>query len=80
MKFYDAVCAGHFFNLRRKRDARAVNELEKIGACINMRAARDQKQQQRQWKKSLHAGIFRNAAGMTSNYPHKMAAPIFRAC
>ena len=80
MKFYKAVCAGHFFNLRRKRDARAVNKLEKIGARINMRAARYPKHQQRQWEKTLHAGIFRNAGRMTSIYLHKMAARIFRAC
>jgi hypothetical protein len=66
MKFRNRVRRRQFLKLRRERDARTVNELEKIGARISVRAARDQKQQPRQWEKTLHADIFRNAAGMTS--------------
>ena len=65
MKFNNAVCICHWLNLRRKRDVRAVNEFEKIGARLKMRAARGPNQQRRQREKTFHAAIFRIAAGIT---------------
>ena len=55
MKLREAVCVRHGINLRGERDARAVNDAEKIGTRLKMRAARDPKQQQRQWEKTFHA-------------------------
>ena len=69
MKFHNAVRAGHFFNLRRKRDARAVNHFEKIGARIlNVRASCRKKTQDGQQLQLLHASISRNRAEITSRF------------
>ncbi len=62
MKFFNAIRAGHFLNLRRQRDARTVNHFEKIGARIlNVRAAgRENAENNRREKmRALHRLISR---------------------
>ena len=61
MKLCEAICIRHWINLRRERNARTVNELEKISARFKMRAARYPKQQQRQWENAFHAGCLPEA-------------------
>ena len=81
MKFCNRVRRRQFLNLRRERDARAVNELEKIGARIwNVRAARRQNAENHRGKKSpaLHGSISR---GKRKNYkqlfaPRDKVAPL----
>jgi hypothetical protein len=62
MKFCDRVRRRQFLNLRRKRDARVVNDLEKIYTrVLNVRAARRQRAENHHCKKlpTLHGSISR---------------------
>ena len=72
MKLGQSIRRGQFLNLRRQRDARTVNELEKIGARVARVRATSRQQAQTgddQQLQTLHAFISRFRRKITSRFP-----------